>query len=63
MTKVVANKNMPARLPIWQSITIWLALDHWHAPQWLYGALGLLLLVMWIAEIYKLFTQKETEVL
>lgn len=34
--KVIAYNNLPIRLPLWQGITCWLALEHWNAPEWLY---------------------------
>lgn len=36
--KVIANKNLPTRIPLWSTITLYLFLDRLHAPQW-YGVL------------------------
>jgi len=35
--KVLKRSNLPTRLPLWQSVTCLLALEHWNAPEWLYG--------------------------
>lgn len=49
--KVIDAKNLPGKLPIWSTLTTALALDHWNAPEWLWGALGLFFLIGWIAVI------------
>lgn len=61
--KVLANSNMPARLPLWSSLTCYLALEHWNAPQWLYGAMGLYFLIAWIGSIIELATQEKVDLL
>jgi hypothetical protein len=59
--KVLDRKRLPARLPLFQSIVCWLALKHWNAPEWLYGVLGVVFLIYWIASIYAFYTQKEVD--
>ena len=54
---------MPSRLPIYQSLVCWLSLEHWTAPQWLYGAMGVLFLILWGAAIYGLATEEEIDLL
>lgn len=61
--KVISHKNMPARLPIFQTITTLLALEHWNAPQWLWGAIGLFYLIVWCIGIYLVCTQEEIEII
>jgi hypothetical protein len=60
--KVIANNNMPVRLPIWSSITALIALEHWNAPQWVYGATGLFFLIIWIASIILLIVEEKTDI-
>lgn len=47
--KVIHTKNLPARLPIVPMVVCWLALDHWNAPQWLYGVFAALFGIVVIA--------------
>lgn len=61
--KVLSNSNLPTRLPIWSSMTCWLALEHWNAPQWLYGALGLFFLISWVTSIVGLATEEKIDLL
>jgi hypothetical protein len=49
--KVIDQKQLPMRSPIIAGIVFWLALDHWSAPGWAYGAVGTfwaLLFIIWI---------------
>lgn len=57
--KVLSINNLPPTLPLWQSVTCWLALEHWSAPQWLYGGMGFFILLAWIVAIYRILTTKE----
>jgi hypothetical protein len=56
---VISNKNMPARFPLWPTITCALGLDRIHAPGWVWGVAGTIFLLIWIGEIYGHFTQVE----
>ena len=56
-TKVLATRFLPARLPIYPTITGWLALDHWHAPSWMYGAAVCLAVIVWAIMIYAMAVQ------
>lgn len=58
---VINSRNMPARLPIFPTITTVLALDYWHAPGWLCGALGLVFLVGWILCIVDILRTEDLE--
>ena len=59
--KVIKANNLPYKLPIWASFTAWLALDHWNAPQWVYGAVGLFFLIVWINSIVGMVTQESID--
>jgi hypothetical protein len=61
--KVVSRKNQPTRLPLWQSLTCWLALEYSKAPEWLYGAAGFFFLVAWLAWILSFFREEEVDIL
>lgn len=60
--KVISNSNLPAKLPIWSSITAALALDYWNAPEWLIGAVGLFFIVGWILIIINMVIQEKVDV-
>ena len=59
--KVVAPKNLPARLPVTPTIVAWMAMDYYESPAWLYGCLGTLLIIIWIASLVKLSRQVNTD--
>jgi len=61
--KVLKRNNMPTRLPLWQSVTCLLALEHWNAPEWAYGVMGLFFLLIWVASIVMLVKEKQIDLL
>jgi hypothetical protein len=61
--KVLKRNNLPTRLPLWQSVTCLLALEHYHAPEWLYGVMGLFFLLIWVASIVMLVKEKQIDLL
>jgi len=61
--KVISKNNLPTRSPILSTVVYVLAMDYWNAPQWLFGAVALILLFIWIAWIISLFNQDEIDVM
>jgi hypothetical protein len=61
--KVIDTSNFPSRLPIFQTLTTWLALDRFNAPQWLWGAMGLLFTIIWIVSIIGMVVQEKVDLL
>lgn len=61
--KVISKKNLPTRSPILTTVVYVLAMDYWNAPQWLWGAVGLFLIFIWIAWIVSFFNQDEIDVM
>lgn len=59
--KVISTNNLPARLPIYQTLTAWIALDYFNAPQWLWGAIGLFFIILWIVAIITISNQKHID--
>lgn len=59
--KVLAYKHLPSRLPITLTLLAWLTLDRAHAPQWLWGAVGLGILATWVAAVYGMLHEEECE--
>lgn len=61
--KVIKRKNLPYRLPLFDTLLVALALDHWNAPQWLWGVSGALFAIYWIAAIHLIRNETEVDVL
>lgn len=45
-------------MPVTQTITVFLAMDYWNAPEWLFGVVCFSLAIIWGATIYSIVTQK-----
>ena len=54
---------MPKGLPVFQTLSTAIALDFWNAPGWLWGALGFMFFILWIAVIYNTATQESVDLL
>jgi hypothetical protein len=61
--KVISVKNLPAKLPLSSTLIAFLFLDRFHAPAWLWGALGSLYLIVWILIIARICNQKSIDIL
>jgi hypothetical protein len=59
--KVIKHKNLPAKLPISQTLTIFLAMDYWCAPDWMFGAVSFAAVVVWIACIYSIASNESID--
>ncbi len=58
---VILPKNMPARLPVWSTAVVWLLLDRLKPPEWVWGAVGFLMLTIWLILIYAVCTQETVD--
>lgn len=61
--KVLSNKMLPVNLPIYQTLTTGIALDYWNAPEWLWGALILFFIIIWVLVINRIFTEEKIDFL
>jgi hypothetical protein len=61
-SKVIKSKNLPTRLPLWQTITTLLALDYWNAPQWLWGVLATVFLIVWGVGVAGLISEDSVDI-
>ena len=61
-TTVLSPENLPTRFPIAWTLVYVFALDKWNAPQWLWGAVGLLILLMWIGAITQKIKEKRIDI-
>jgi hypothetical protein len=60
--KVICQKLFPRRSPIAPTIYIPAACKVYGAPEWLYGAIGVFLFLLWAVYLSKLFSEKEIEI-
>ena len=58
----IHHKNLPTTIRITPTITIFLAMDYWNAPEWLFGVVCFSLAIIWGATIYSIATQKLEDV-
>lgn len=61
--KKIARKNLPAPLPLFPTLTLYLVLDKWDAAGWVWGAVGVVMVFIWIACIIELCVADEVNVL
>jgi hypothetical protein len=59
---VIKSNNLRSRSPILGGLVFYLALDKWNAAEWIYGAVGLLLIVWLIAFIADRFNTTEIDI-
>ena len=60
--KVISNKNLPVRSPIMATVVYATALSYWDAPEWLWGALGILMFIIWVGWIIGITLQENIEI-
>jgi hypothetical protein len=60
--KVIRYKDLPVRPPLTLTAVVYLLLDRFHAPAAAWGALGVLLFLVWIACIASIIKQQECPV-
>ena len=60
--KVIDQKNFPRKLPLHMTLTLWLTLKVFNAPEWVWGAVGGLMAIIWIFCLYELGTVDEEKV-
>ena len=58
----IHRKNLPTKLPITQTLTVFLAMDYWNAPEWVFGIVCFSASIIWVATIYSIATQKLEDV-
>lgn len=62
-SKVIAYKNLPAKMPIVSSAVAYLFLDKFNAPGWVWGVVITLFSLLWIICIVAKIIQEEVEVI
>jgi hypothetical protein len=60
--KVISRQNIKPNPPTYSTLTLWLVLKVTEAPEWVWGAVGLLVVAVWIMWIYDSVTNAHEEV-
>lgn len=61
--KKIARSNLPVKFPIQLTVVVALALDYWNAPEWLIGAVSLLMVFLWIGVIKEVWEKEDVDLL
>lgn len=61
MKKRITIKNRPLRLPVVSTVLTYLCMDYWKAPEWFWGVMAVLFLVLWIIVIIDIVTRVEID--
>lgn len=60
-TQVVAVKHTYFRIPWLTTAVWWLLMDRFDAPGWLWGATGVVIVVLWVGFVKRMFTEVPSE--
>lgn len=58
---VIKHSSLPARSPLLLTIVMWLLLDRLQSVQWAWGAVGVILVLIWIGFIIRVFTDSQAD--
>ena len=61
--KVVHAKNLAMRPPLIATLVLWLVLDKLDAAGWVWGAVGVVVVVLWLAWIVDVLNIEQVEVI
>ena len=59
--KVVSYKSLPAHIPLLSTAVIYLFLDKFHAPEWLWASVGTLWAIFFITCTVVVFAQESVD--
>ena len=60
--RVIAFKNLPSRPPIVLTAVTWLLLDRFKAPGWMFGAAGVVMLLLSVAVVVGCSTEEKVDI-
>jgi len=61
-TKVISNKNLGMHSPILLTAVVYLFLDKFNAVGWVWGVVGTVFALFWIAYFYSIFTSDPVDI-
>ncbi len=60
--KTISPKNMPVKLPVLSFAVIYLYMDKYHAPGWLWGTVITFCAILLAAIIYSKYNEESTDI-
>lgn len=60
--KVISRKLLPAHIPVWPSVTLYLLLDKLSVPEWVWASVGTLWGLIVIMLIVAMITQESVDI-
>lgn len=61
--KFIRPENLPPRLSLLWPLTWWMALDHFHAPDWLRGVIFTIVGFLYVSETWRFYTGESVDLL
>lgn len=58
---VLSRKQMPTSVPVFETLTLFLILERFNAPQYVWGAIGVVWIFIFIACVVSVIKQKYVE--
>lgn len=59
---VIAEKNIPLRAPLYQTLVVGMVLDRFQAPQWLWGLIVMFFIFLWVGFFCARSIQEQVDV-
>ena len=59
----ISHANLPPRLPVMATATVYLLIDRFGPPDWVIGAIAVLGVMYWLTVIWMLTTYKSVDVM
>ena len=60
---VLANNSLPTRPPIIFTAVVYLLLDKFHAVEWMWGAAGVFIVLLWIGAFVAVLNEEHVDLL
>lgn len=60
--KVISRKQLPTHLPLNSTLIMWLFLEKTDAPDLVWGAVGLLYFLFWVAAIIAIRQEEQVDI-
>lgn len=61
--KVISFKNLPYRMPIYQTVSLWLLADRFQVPEMMWGFVWAFIFLLWTAWVYGITHTEEVDIL
>ena len=60
---VIRQDNLPMRSPLLATLLAWLVMERLSSPEWVWGAIGLFLAIIWIVWFIDLFKTRPLDLI